>query len=163
MKITSRDDWEFAGLYYDEGITGTKKDKRPELLRFIEDCKSGKVNFIITKSISRWIYKEMGTYRILRSEVRGKHRPGRQPRYPLLRHENTPALLHRKRKIASTLTFLGGCFAATDIKLCGSLPEAFLTRAEDLPKRNNPCLPCVSGSLPRDTVHNRRASDYSLL
>ena len=69
----------------------------------------------------------------------------------------------RKRKIASTLTFLGGCFAATDIKLCGSLPEAFLTRAEDLPKRNNPCLPCVSGSLPRDTVHNRRASDYSLL
>lgn len=26
--ITSRDDWEFAGLYYDEGITGTKKDKR---------------------------------------------------------------------------------------------------------------------------------------
>ena len=74
---------------------------------------------------------------------------------------DNPAL--RKRKIASTLTFLGGCFAATDIKLCGSLPEAFLTRAEDLPKRNNPCLPCVSGSLPRDTVHNRRASDYSLL
>lgn len=29
--ITSRDDWEFASLYYDEGITGTKKDKRPEL------------------------------------------------------------------------------------------------------------------------------------
>lgn len=52
--ITSRDDWEFAGLYYDEGITGTKKDKRPELLRLIEDCKSGKVNFIITKSISRF-------------------------------------------------------------------------------------------------------------
>ena len=33
--ITSRDDWEFAGLYYDEGITGTKKDKRPELLRLM--------------------------------------------------------------------------------------------------------------------------------
>lgn len=30
--ITSRDDWEFAGLYYDEGITGTKKDKRPGAL-----------------------------------------------------------------------------------------------------------------------------------
>lgn len=52
--ITSRDDWEFAGLYYDEGITGTKKDKRPELLRLIEDCKSGKVDFVITKSISRF-------------------------------------------------------------------------------------------------------------
>lgn len=52
--ITSRDDWAFAGLYYDEGITGTKKDKRPELLRLIDDCKAGKVDFIITKSISRF-------------------------------------------------------------------------------------------------------------
>ena len=39
--INSRNDWEFAGLYYDEGITGTKKDKRQELLRLIDDCKSG--------------------------------------------------------------------------------------------------------------------------
>ena len=52
--ITSRDDWEFAGLYYDEGITGTKKDKRAELLRLIDDCKAGKVDFVITKSISRF-------------------------------------------------------------------------------------------------------------
>lgn len=52
--ITSRDDWEFAGLYYDEGITGTKKDKRPELLRLIDNCKAGKVDFVITKSISRF-------------------------------------------------------------------------------------------------------------
>lgn len=52
--ITSRDDWEFAGLYFDEGITGTKKDKRPELLRLIDDCKAGKVDFVITKSISRF-------------------------------------------------------------------------------------------------------------
>ena len=52
--ITSRDDWEFTGLYYDEGITGTKKDKRSELLRLIDDCKAGKVDFVITKSISRF-------------------------------------------------------------------------------------------------------------
>ena len=52
--ITSREDWEFAGLYYDEGITGTKKENRPGLLRLIDDCKSGKVDFIITKSISRF-------------------------------------------------------------------------------------------------------------
>ena len=31
--ITSRDDWTFAGLCFDEGITGTKADKRPMLLR----------------------------------------------------------------------------------------------------------------------------------
>ena len=35
--ITSRDDWEFAGLYFDEGITGTKKDKRPELMHLVDD------------------------------------------------------------------------------------------------------------------------------
>ena len=52
--ITSRDDWEFAGLYFDEGITGTKKDKRPELLRLARDCKAGKIDFVITKSISRF-------------------------------------------------------------------------------------------------------------
>lgn len=40
--ITSRDDWTFAGLYFDEGITGTKADKRPMLLRLIEDCKAKK-------------------------------------------------------------------------------------------------------------------------
>lgn len=52
--INGHDDWEFAGLYYDAGITGTKKDKRPELLRMISDCKAGKIDFIITKSISRF-------------------------------------------------------------------------------------------------------------
>ena len=51
--ITSRDDWTFAGLYFDEGITGTKADKRPMLLRLIEDCKVKKIDFVITKSISR--------------------------------------------------------------------------------------------------------------
>lgn len=52
--ITSRDDWHFAGLYFDEGITGTKKDKRPELMRLMQDCASKKIDFIITKSISRF-------------------------------------------------------------------------------------------------------------
>ena len=52
--ISGRDDWEYAGLYYDEGISGTKKDRRPELLRMIADCESGKIDFVITKSISRF-------------------------------------------------------------------------------------------------------------
>ena len=52
--ITSRDDWAFAGLYFDEGITGTKADKRPKLMQLIEDCKAKKIDFIITKSISRF-------------------------------------------------------------------------------------------------------------
>ena len=52
--INANPDWEFAGLYYDEGITGTKKEKRPELLRMISDCKNKKIDFIVTKSISRF-------------------------------------------------------------------------------------------------------------
>ncbi len=52
--ISSRDDWDFAGLYFDEGITGTKKDKRPELMRMMQDCAAKKIDFIITKSISRF-------------------------------------------------------------------------------------------------------------
>ncbi|MQN01330.1 MAG: recombinase family protein [Lachnospiraceae bacterium] len=54
LTITERSDWTFAGLYYDEGITGTKKDKRPELLRMISDCEAGKIDLIVTKSISRF-------------------------------------------------------------------------------------------------------------
>lgn len=52
--INSRDDWQFAGLYYDEGITGTKAEKRPELLRLITDCEGKKIDFVIIKSISRF-------------------------------------------------------------------------------------------------------------
>ena len=52
--INANPDWEFAGLYYDEGITGTKKEKRPELLRMISDCENKKIDFIVTKSIIRF-------------------------------------------------------------------------------------------------------------
>ena len=52
--IKSNPEWEFAGLYYDEGISGTRKERRPELLRMIEDCKKDRIDFIITKSISRF-------------------------------------------------------------------------------------------------------------
>ncbi len=52
--IQSNDEWEYIGLYYDEGITGTKKDKRPGLMELMQDCEDGKIDFIITKSISRF-------------------------------------------------------------------------------------------------------------
>jgi len=47
-------EWEFAGIYYDAGISGTKKEKREGLLSMITDCEQGKIDFIITKSISRF-------------------------------------------------------------------------------------------------------------
>lgn len=52
--IKANDEWEYAGLYYDEGITGTKKEKRDGLLSMIADCERGKIDLIITKSISRF-------------------------------------------------------------------------------------------------------------
>lgn len=52
--IKANSDWEFVGIYYDEGISGTKKEKRTELLRLISDCENRNVDFIITKSISRF-------------------------------------------------------------------------------------------------------------
>jgi DNA invertase Pin-like site-specific DNA recombinase len=51
--IKKNPEWEYAGLYYDEGITGTKKEKRKSLLRMLADCESGKIDLVITKSISR--------------------------------------------------------------------------------------------------------------
>ena len=51
--IGSREDWEFAGVYADEALTGTK-DNRPEFQRMLADCRDGKINMIITKSITRF-------------------------------------------------------------------------------------------------------------
>ena len=53
-KINDNPEWEFAGVYYDEGISGTKKEKRPALLRMIADCEAGKIDKILTKSLSRF-------------------------------------------------------------------------------------------------------------
>ncbi len=46
--------WRFAGIYADEGITGTQVKKRDEFLRMIEDCEDGKIDLILTKSVSRY-------------------------------------------------------------------------------------------------------------
>lgn len=45
--------WEYAGVYVDEALTGTK-DSRPEFQRMLTDCKAGKIDRILTKSLSRF-------------------------------------------------------------------------------------------------------------
>lgn len=52
--IASKKEWEFAGMYADEGISGTMAEKRPEFTRMIDDCLKGKIDYIITKSVSRF-------------------------------------------------------------------------------------------------------------
>ena len=51
--IRNHDEWEYAGLYYDEGISGTKKDTRPALMQMLSDCEHGLIEHVVTKSISR--------------------------------------------------------------------------------------------------------------
>lgn len=51
--IQKHGDWLFSGVYADEALTGTK-DTRPEFQRMVTDCKNGKIDMIITKSISRF-------------------------------------------------------------------------------------------------------------
>jgi DNA invertase Pin-like site-specific DNA recombinase len=45
--------WQFAGVYVDEGLTGTK-DLRPEFQRMLADCKGGAIDMVITKSTTRF-------------------------------------------------------------------------------------------------------------
>ena len=52
--IQSNPKWDFAGIYADEGISGTKAEKRPEFMRLIADCNAGKIDIVLTKSISRF-------------------------------------------------------------------------------------------------------------
>lgn len=52
--IIKRPYWEFAGIYADEGITGTNTKNRTDFNRMIEDCLTGRIDLIITKSISRF-------------------------------------------------------------------------------------------------------------
>ena len=52
-KIASNPDWCLAGIFADEGISGTSAEKRPAFQRMIRCCKKGKIDLILTKSISR--------------------------------------------------------------------------------------------------------------
>ena len=52
--IKNNPEYDFAGIYADEGISGTNTKKRDQFNKMIEDCKAGKIDVIITKSISRF-------------------------------------------------------------------------------------------------------------
>ena len=52
--IRSKPDWEFVKIYADDGISGTNTRKRDEFNRMIADCEAGKIDLILTKSISRF-------------------------------------------------------------------------------------------------------------
>ena len=53
-KIAENPNWTMVGIYADEGITGTRADKRDKFMKLMRDCQKGKVDYILTKSTSRF-------------------------------------------------------------------------------------------------------------
>ena len=52
--IKRHSDWEFAGVFYDLGISGTKADSRDGLQALLYACRTGSVDYVLTKSVSRF-------------------------------------------------------------------------------------------------------------
>ena len=64
--INSRVDWIMVDIFADEGISGTSTEKRTDFKRMIEDCKAGKIDMVITKSISRFARNTMDCLNFVR-------------------------------------------------------------------------------------------------
>lgn len=64
--IDKNENWELVKIYADEGITGTSIDKRDDFNLMIDDAKSGKLDFIITKEVSRFARNTVDTLQITR-------------------------------------------------------------------------------------------------
>lgn len=54
QRIAANPDWEFAGIYADEGTSGTRADRRAGFQQMMQDCQAHKIDLILTKSISRF-------------------------------------------------------------------------------------------------------------
>ena len=52
--IQAQPGWVFVGIYADEGISGTSLEHRKGMQQLIEDCKAGKIDLVLTKSIARF-------------------------------------------------------------------------------------------------------------
>lgn len=65
--IQNNSEWEFAGIYADDGISGTNTKKREDFNRMIEDCNTGKIDMIITKSISRFARNTLDCLQYIRN------------------------------------------------------------------------------------------------
>lgn len=62
--ISENPDWDFAGIYAEQE-SGTGTENRDELNRMLADCEAGKINLILTKSMSRFSRNTLDTLKIL--------------------------------------------------------------------------------------------------
>ena len=70
-RIESNLDWKFSGIYADKGISGTQIKRRESFKRMVDDAVSGKIDMILTKSISRFgrnTVEVLETVRLLREK-----------------------------------------------------------------------------------------------
>ena len=65
-KIGKNTEWQMAGIFADEGITGTQAKKRPEFLKMIRLCRQGKIDMILTKSLSRFARNTVDSLKYIR-------------------------------------------------------------------------------------------------
>ncbi len=66
QKVNAHPGWELADIYADEALTGTRMDKRDDLDRLISDCRKGKIDRVLVKSISRLARNTADSLTILR-------------------------------------------------------------------------------------------------
>ena len=66
-KIMTNPKWTMAGIFADEGITGTSAKKRPEFLRMIRKCRQKKIDLILVKSISRFARNTVDCLKYMRA------------------------------------------------------------------------------------------------
>lgn len=64
--IQKNEEWEFAKIFADDGISGTNTKKREEFNRMIEECMVGNIDMIITKSISRFARNTLDCLKYIR-------------------------------------------------------------------------------------------------
>ena len=65
-KINSNSEWQMAGIFADEGITGTQAKKRPEFMKMIRLCRQGKIDMVLTKSLSRFARNTVDSLKYIR-------------------------------------------------------------------------------------------------
>lgn len=65
--IKNREDWEFIDVYTDEGITGTSTKRREGFKRMVADALAGKIDLIVTKSVSRFARNTVDSLTTIRS------------------------------------------------------------------------------------------------
>ena len=65
-KIQSHDGWTLAGIFADDGISGVHTKKRDDFLAMIAQCKNGKIDLILTKSISRFARNTLDSIQYVR-------------------------------------------------------------------------------------------------